>query len=503
MNKLNYNPDVLSCLANLSNDEVFTPPALANQMLDMLPQELFRSPDTKFLDPCAKSGVFLREIAKRLIDGLADQLPDLQERIDHILHHQLYGIAITRLTSLMSRRSLYCSKDASGKYSLSHFDTEDGHIRFKDIRHTWQNGKCIYCGASKDVYDRAGDLESHAYEFIHTENPNRLYNNMTFDVIIGNPPYQLSDGGGSGSSAIPLYHRFIQQAKKLNPRYLTMIVPARWYTGGKGLDEFRDEMLHDKRIRVLIDYNDSRLCFPGVDIAGGVCVFLWDRDNQGICRVKNIISDSVQYESMRHLDEFEVFIRDLRTINIIHKVQLIKEPTMDSIVYSRNPFGFSSTYNYGNTRPSANTIRIMTSKGEFYVPHKDITSNEDIVDDWKVVMSKTSAEHAGQADKDGRKKVVSRIEILGKQHICSESYLLIGHMKSKESAINLFSYIKTRFFRFLLSSVLLTQNIAKDKFQFIPIQDFTRPWTDEELYKKYGLTDEEIQFIESMIRPME
>ena len=503
MNKLGYNPDVLSCLANLSNDEVFTPPQLANQMLDMLPQELFRSPDTKFLDPCAKSGVFLREIAKRLIEGLADRIPDLQERIDHILHHQLYGIAITRLTSLMSRRSLYCSKDADGKYSISHFDNSDGNIRYRDLRHTWQNGKCTYCGASKEVYDRAGDLESHAYEFIHTDNPNKLFKNMTFDVIIGNPPYQLSDGGGSGSSAIPLYHRFIQQAKKLSPRYLTMIVPARWYTGGKGLDEFRDEMLHDKRIRVLIDYNDSRLCFPGVDIAGGVCVFLWDRDNQGICRVKNIISDSIQYESMRHLDEFEVFIRDLRTINIIHKVQLIKEPTMDSIVYSRNPFGFSSTYNYSYTRPSDNTIKIMTSKGDFYVPIKDITTNKGIVDDWKVVMSKTSAEHAGQADKDGRKKVVSRIEILGKQYICSESYLLIGHMKSKEASVNLLNYIKTKFFRFLLSAVLLTQNIAKDKFHFVPLQDFTRPWTDEELYAKYGLTDEEIQFIESMIRPME
>lgn len=503
MNRLNYNPDVLSCLANLSNDEVFTPPQLANQMLDMLPQELFCSPDTKFLDPCTKSGVFLREIAKRLIEGLADTIPDLQERIDHIMHHQLYGIAITRLTSLMSRRSLYCSKDASCKYSISPFDDADGNIHFDEIQHTWQNGKCRYCGASQEVYDRGEDLETHAYEFIHTDNPNELYNNMTFDVIIGNPPYQLSDGGGSGSSAIPLYHRFIQQAKKLTPRYLTMIVPARWYTGGKGLDEFRDEMLHDKRIRVLIDYLDSRYCFPGVDIAGGVCIFLWDRDNQGICNVKNIINDNIQYDSSRHLDEFEVFIRDIRTINIIHKVKKMKEPTMDSMVYSRNPFGFPSTYNFSNTVPSAHSVKIMTSKGDFFVPQRDISTNSDIVDDWKVVMSKTSAEHAGQADKDGRKKVVSRIEILGKQHICSESYLLIGHMTDKDSSKNLVDYVKTRFFRFLLSSVLLTQNIAKDKFQFVPQQDFSKPWTDEELYKKYDLTDEEIAFIESMIRPME
>ena len=502
-NRLSYNPDVLSCLANLSNDEVFTPPQLANQMLDMLPQELFRSPDTRFLDPCTKSGVFLREIAKRLIEGLAETIPDLQQRIDHIMHHQLYGIAITRLTSMMSRRSLYCSKSASGKYSISQFDNEDGNIRYRDIRHTWVQGKCQYCGASQDVYDRGDDLESHAYEFIHTDKPNTLYKNMTFDVIIGNPPYQLNDGGGSGSSAIPLYHKFVQQAKKLNPRYLTMIIPARWYTGGKGLDVFRDEMLQDKRIRVLLDYLDSRQCFPGVDIAGGVCIFLWDKSYQGKCNVINFVTEAIQYESLRYLNEYEVFVRDLRMLNIIHKVQQCNEPTMESMVYSRNPFGFPSTYNYSLTKPSDNTVKIMTSKGYFYVPQKDISTNIDIIDEWKVVMSKTSAEHAGQADKEGRKKVVSRIEILGKQNICSESYLLIGHMKTKESSENLVAYIKTKFFRFLLSSVLLTQNIAKDKFQFVPLQDFSKPWTDEELYAKYGLTDEEIQFIESMIRPME
>ena len=472
-------------------------------MLDLLPQELFQNPKTRFLDPCSKSGVFLREITKRLLAGLEEQIPELQERIDHIMTKQVFGIACTDLTAEMSRRTLYCSKLANGKYSVTRtFRNDTGNVWYQRCRHTWNaQGRCEHCGANKGEYLRTDTRESYAYPFIHK--PIKEIFKMQFDVIIGNPPYQMSDGGGTGSSAMPIYQYFVKQAKRLNPQYLSMIIPARWYTGGKGLDEFRDEMLHDKRIRVLLDYNDSRLCFPGVDIAGGVCVFVWDKSYHGKCNVKNTLSDNTQYDSFRYLDEFDVFIRDYRTLNIIYKIQKLKEPAMDAVVYSRNPFGFPSTYKFVPKQSSAATVKIMTSKGEFYVPQKDIKTNADIIDDWKVVMSKTSAEHAGQADKDGRKKVVSRIEILEQHHICSESYLLIGHMKEKKSADNLAGYVKTRFFRFLLSSVLLTQNIAKDKFQFVPLQDFSHPWTDEMLYKKYGLDDKEIAFIESMIRPME
>ena len=501
MKRNTYNPDVLNCLANLSNDEVFTPPSLANQVLDLLPQELFKSPTTTFLDPVSKSGVFLREIVKRLDRGLETQMPDRQERIEHILRKQVFGIAITELTAHLSRRSVYCSKNADSPFSVCRFDTVGGNIHYRPLRHTWANGKCRYCGASQDVYDRGDQAEQYAYQFIHTDKPHTLFNNMKFDVIIGNPPYQLSDGGGTGSSAIPLYHKFILQAMKLSPSFLSMIVPARWYSGGKGLDDFRNMMLNDKRIKYLVDYTDSRDCFPSVDIAGGVCYFLWCKDYRGKCCVKTIQKNKVSIVD-RSLNEFETFIRENVAVQIIRKVLNRSDEMMDSVVFSRNPFGFASNDCFKVAKKGGD-IPIMTSKGFFYVPVKSIQTNASSVGKWKVIMSKASAEHAGQTDKDGRKKIVSRVEVLPPNTICSESYLLLSTFNNEKEAINLRDYVKTNFFRFLLSTILLTQNIAKDKFQFVPLQDFSHPWTDEMLYKKYGLSDEEIAFIESMIRPME
>ena len=494
----NYNPDVLSCLANLSNDEVFTPPQLANQMLDMLPQELFQNPDTKFLDPCTKSGVFLREIAKRLIDGLADKIPDLQERIDHIMHHQLFGIAITRLTSMMSRRSLYCSKDASGKYSISQFDDEAGNICYRDIRHTWVQGKCRYCGASQEVYDRGDELESHAYEFIHTDNPNTLYNNMTFDVIIGNPPYQLNDGGGTGSSAIPIYNRFVVQAKRLRPRYLTMIIPSRWFSGGKGLDEFRDSMLTDNRLSSLVDYFDSTECFPGVDLSGGVCYFLWEAEHNGDCNVVNKLHGEESKMTRPLLEKGnDTFIRFNSAVSIIRKIRNIDKSSIVDIISTRKPFGIDPNAKILKEQFQG-SVKAYAYPNNGYISRQQITQNSEWIDKYKVMIAKAYGERG-----DFPYLMLGKPFVAEKGSCCTETYLVIGPFGNRNKCENVISYIRTKFFRFLVLQKKNTQNAAKGVYEFVPLQDFSKPWTDEELYKKYGLTDEEIQFIESMIRPME
>jgi len=411
-----YNPDVLSCIANLSSDEVFTPPQLANQMLDMLPDELWSNENARFLDPASKSGVFLREIAKRLDKGLEQKIPDKQERINHIMKNQLFGIAITELTSLLSRRSLYCSKSANGKYSVcTAFENPEGNIRFRRTEHSWRDGRCVFCGANETNYARGEELETYAYEFIHSKNLEEIFD-MKFDVIIGNPPYQLSDGG-YGRSATPIYHRFVEQAKKLNPRYLTMIIPSRWFAGGKGLDKFRAAMLSDTRIRKLMDFEDASEVFPGVDIAGGVCYFLWERDSPGLCEVTNV-HNGEKVSSVRPLNEFPTLIRHGQAVSIIRKVRAKNEKSMSERVTSRKPFGLAT-----NARPMKNGDLILRwQNGEGPFKREDITVGLEMIDKWKVITSKVSYDHAGQPDRNGMRKVLSIVDILPPGHICTETY---------------------------------------------------------------------------------
>lgn len=499
MMKPNYNPDVLTCLANLSNDEVFTPPDVVNRMLDLLPPELWSNPSARFLDPVSKTGVFLREIARRLITGLAEQIPDIQERANHIFKHQLFGLAITELTGLVSRRSVYCSKTANGQYSVcTEFDDEQGNIIYEPVRHEWQNGRCRYCGASREVYERDASMESHAYQFIHTDNPENLFPDMRFDVIIGNPPYQLSDGGAQ-ASAIPLYHHFIRQAKKLKPRYLSMIVPSRWFSGGRGLDEFRDEMLRDAHISTIVDYPDATDCFPGVEIKGGVCYFLWERDRQSLCKITTYIKDSVSTMERPLLErDCDTFIRYNEAIPILRKVQKYDEKAIkfSSLVSSQKPFGLR-TYVQGADEYSEGYLKLYANKHVGYISPDDITDTNKLIGKHKVFIS--SAYNAGDTYPH---QIINKPFYGEPNSCCTETYIAIGPFGSKAEAENAISYMKCRFFRFLVLLLKISQHAAQKVYSLVPMQDFSESWTDEKLYAKYGITEDEITFIESMIRPM-
>lgn len=498
-----YNPDVLSCIANLSSDEVFTPPEVANAMLDMLPQELFADPSTTFLDPAVKSGVFLREIAKRLLKGLEPVIPDLQERIDHIFHKQLFGIAMTEITSLLGRRSLYCSKYPNSIYSVSKFDDAVGNVRFKQIQHRWSNGKCVFCGASESEYGgkKREGLETHAYELIHTTRPEEIFG-MKFDVIIGNPPYQLSTTETS-RQAKPLYNLFVEQAKKLRPRYLSMIIPSRWFAGGMGLDDFRSNMLSDNKIRVLVEYANAKDCFPQNSISGGVCYFMWDRDHDGECSFTNI-RDGKTITRIRSLNEFPILVRYNEAVDIVHKVLNTSPQTMSNWVSPISPFALS-TKERGTEKASHPTdLKLFSSAGAGYIASSKVTKGQEYLNYYKVMISQTSAEHAGEPTKDGTFRVLSSsMRVLAPDEVCTHSYLVIGQLTEKNHAENLLAYLRTKFARFLLLQAISSIHISKTSFSFVPLQDFSKVWTDEELYAKYGLTEDEIAFIESMIRPME
>ena len=506
-----FNPDVLSCLANLSSDEVFTPPKLANEMLDLLPKKLWSNKNAKFLDPMCKTGVFLREIAKRLLVGLEKEIPDLGKRIDHIFKNQLYGIGITELTALIARRTLYCSKHANGEKSVVNFDTEEGNIRFERIEHTWKDGRCSFCGASKEAYDRDDDLETHAYQLIHTNKPEEIFN-MKFDVIIGNPPYQLSDDG-FGTSAAPIYHHFVEQAKALQPRYLSMIIPARWFAGGKGLDEFRQSMLADDRLRSIDDFLSASDVFPSIGLKGGVCFFLWNRESRGPCRVTTHFKDWPLSIASRPLleDGVDVFIRFNEGLSILKKVVAVERGQSDSLslpesnrfdrlVSSRKPFGLDTTFN-GKATKRASDLLVYRNGGKGYIARSEVSTGARLIDKWKLFAGYAAP---GTGNKDTYPHRIISTPFVGEPgSISSETYLCIGPFNSKNQAESVLSYLSCRLTRLLILLHKPSQHVTRKVYTFVPTQKWTKKWTDEDLYAKYNITKDEIEFIESMVRPME
>jgi len=406
---------------------------------------------------------------------------------DDIVENNMYVICNTPMAKGITHRTLFGFRQVDQKANI------------KNVQ--------LIERASKDQEGLVKELKSVGFW-----KGNSSKQEMKFNAVVGNPPYQIMDGGGTGSSATPIYNKFVDLAKLLNPNNVSMIIPAKWYTGGKGLDEFRANMLNDKQLIKLFDYEDSRDCFPTVDIAGGVCYFLWNKGSDNKCVVTSILG-SFRNESTRYLNEHDTFIRNQKVLDIINKV---KSQTftgfLSQTVYVSKPFGIRSFQRGFPAKPGRN-ISLFGSDGITYMEEKDVPQNKEIVDKWKVIMSKASAEHAGQTDANGRKRIVSRLEVLPPYTICTESYLLLDIFDNEEEAQNLKKYIRTCFTRFLLASILITQNIVRDKFKFVPIQNYKNnsdidwsqsiPDIDRQLYTKYNLSDDEIAFIEKMIKPMD
>ncbi len=495
-----HNPDILTCLANLSADEVFTPPKLAAAMLDMLPQDLFRSGETTFLDPVCKTGVFLREIARRLNDGLRDQMPDEQKRVDHILTRQVFGLATSELTAAISRRSVYCSKKADGKYSIAtKFTTFEGNIRLPRTKHRWnEKGRCEDCGASRGDYDRGEVRETYAYPFLHGIDPKELFN-VKFEVIIGNPPYQL---GAKGTTRdVPIYDKFVDQAKKLEPRFLVMIIPSRWMAGGLGLGDFRRSMLNDRRIRKMVDYERMSDVFPGVDFEGGVNYFLWDRDNVGDCAVTSVRGDEVIGPVQRNLSEHDVLVRDPNALGILKKVTSFKEPSLAEVLSARTAFGLVSNFSgHKPTRRKGDVRFYGTSprgRVEAWVARDEATQNHDAIDRWKAMIIAAFGERGARPA-----QVLGRPWIGEPPSICTQSFIFVC-TESREQAESVASYYCTRFVRFLVSLRKITQHTTRETYMWVPQQSWDRKWTDAQLYRKYKLSSDEVSYIETQIRPME
>jgi hypothetical protein len=541
------NPDVLTSIANLSNDEVFTPPTFANQMLDTVAKAWAESNDgaviwedksVKFLDPFTKSGVFLREIIRRLSEGLEKEIPNLQDRINHIVSKQVFGIAITQLTALTTRRSVYCSKRANGKHSIATiFNDEEGSIWFKRTEHTWAGGvqkvitvdeagneiekklggKCKFCGASQSEYERDKALESHAYALIHTEDPKKLIKEvfgeeMQFDVIIGNPPYQLSDGGGSGTSAAPIYQHFVNQAIALEPRFVSMVIPARWFAGGKGLDDFRQKMLTDDQVREIHDYPDSSQVFPGVQIKGGVCFYVWEKGSSGNTQVTTHMASSHESTMSRPLLEpgADVFVRFNEAIPILRKILKAASGGKDSglglpegsrfsqLVSTRQPFGLSSTYSFSDSEKPELPIVLYKVGGETVIPRSEVTKGTELIDRWKVMIP-----FLASGSDSFPHPILGKPFVAHPGSVCTETYLVIGPFDSKAEAARAISYISTRIFRFLVLLRKPSQNATKKVYEFVPLVDFGAEWSDSALMKLWGISTDELLYISSLVRPFE
>jgi site-specific DNA-methyltransferase (adenine-specific) len=336
-------------------------------------------------------------------------------------------------------------------------------------------------------------MENYAYQFIHEEEVFK----MKFDVVVGNPPYQIEDGGAS-RSATPIYQLFVNQAFRLKPRYVSMIIPSRWFAGGKGLDDFRAQMLESTNFRSLVDFPNAATLFPSVEIKGGVCFFLWDEKFDGPCHVRTIQENGQESSSTRFLGEHgDVFIRFNEALPILEKVRKKSKKFVDTIVAPRKPFGMPTNFNLFANKQTSKTVEIYANGGKFLVDTKHITNNEQWVSKWKVLTSN------GYGAGEGYPHQILGVPIVaGPGSCCTETYIVCGVFESEIEARNYCNYMRTKFFRFLVALRKNTQHVTQSRFKFVPLLDFNESWNDERLYKYFGIDKSEIAFIDSIVREM-
>lgn len=503
-----YVPDVLETISQLPNDDVFTPPGVANDILDLLPNHVWSEPNYTWLDPGTKSGVFLREAAKRLMSGLAAWEPHAGKRREHIYRNMLYGCATTQLTGEVARRSLYHSMDATGsglkdehlKNLIVRFGRPEGNIAFPQTDHEFIPGRrsCIHCGSAPDI-ERGPTRENYAHPFIHGTYPTEELSEMKFDVIVGNPPYQLK-GGGGGTNDSPIYHYFVERAIDMDPRYVVMITPSRWFTGGRGLGEFRERMLADRRLKQIVDNPKLFDVFPGVEIKGGVSYFLWSRDHEGDCEFSTRIEGEFTSQTKRDLRDGQgVVVRDNVAAPIVEKVVQAKDGNISHRISPDTPFGLATNFSEFYGAPSNESVRLY-KRGlkDAWVNRARITKNEAWLDALKVMLPEAGDGH-------GRTPAI----VLGPPFVaetpsaCTQTFIVAGSWPNTRQAENFAAYIRTKFVRFLVFQRKVSQHTRPNVFKFVPDLPMDRAWTDELLYERYNLTQDEITYIESQIKPMD
>ena len=498
-------PDILDCLAQLSNDEVPTPPKLARAMLDLLPAEVWSNPDYKWLDPGCKSGVFLREVAARLLEGLAEWQPDFAKRREHIFRHMLYGSSVTEMTGQIARRSVYYSRDASSEHSVVCFDSEAGNIAFVPTKHTFNHGRCAVCGAPEDL-ERGDKRENYAYAFIHGTYPTKEMSAMKFDVIVGNPPYQIGTEG-HGATASTVYNKFVEKAIDVNPRYVVMITPSRWFSGGKGLDGFRDRMINERHIKAIVDNPKVYDCFPGVKIEGGVSYFLWDRSHNGNCDFSIRVDGQITSTVKRDLRDGDgVVVRDNRAINIIRKTKKLTDLRVEDVSSVTKPFGLTMRSNYPGSVPEPfdGAVPLIYGTKIGYSRTNQIQRNHDWIDCWKVLLPMAFGDVGGSYSDDSG---IAKFTVLGEPialapgSACTQTYFIPGMFNTRVETENFAYYLATKFVRFLVLQRKTTQHVTPDRFRFVPMLDMKRRWTDEDLYDRFKLTREERDYVEKTIKP--